>query len=118
MRQSRETFSSRSRAPSEFCCEHFHPSPCDMTLSSPLTSLPLKRKRAARGTRAPRAPSIVDSFSRLPSQAFAVGSVAPDVCPLVLVAARVPFAALHGDAQSDSRRATTRDEPADVETAV
>ena len=70
------------------------------------------------GERAPRAPSIVDVFSLLPSLAYAGGIVAPDVCPLVLVAVRVPLAALHGDVQSDSRLATTRDGRAGVGTAV
>jgi hypothetical protein len=61
--------------------------------------------------------STVGWFFPLPSLAYAAGNVAPDVCPLVLVAARVPFAALHGDAQSDSKLATTRDEPGGVGTA-
>src|SRR5258706_16315356 len=52
MRQSRETFSSRSQAPSEGFCEYLHPSPRDMTPYPPLTSLPLKRKTAEMGTNA------------------------------------------------------------------
>ena len=46
------------------------------------------------------------------------GFVAPNVCPFVLAAARGALAALHADAQNDSRPATTRDGPAAVETAV
>ncbi len=65
----------------------------------------------ARGKRAPRAPSIVDGFCRLPSLAYAVGSAAPDVCPLVLVAGPVPLAAMHEDVQNDNRLATTPDGP-------
>ena len=85
--------------------------------SSRLASRPLKRKPLARGTRAPRAPTIVGSFCRLPWRASVVGSVAPVVCPLVLVAARAPLGELHGDAQSDSRLATTPDGRAGMETA-
>jgi hypothetical protein len=79
-----------------------------------LTFMALKRKPAARGKRAPHAPSIVGWFCQLPLQASAAGSVAPNVCPFVLVAARGALAALHADAQNDSRSATTRDGRAGV----
>jgi hypothetical protein len=70
---------------------------------------PFKRKQAARGKRVPRVPSIFDWFCLLPSLEFAVGSVAPAACPLVLAAARAPLAAMHGDTQNGNRRATTLD---------
>src|SRR6266704_7025899 len=62
--------------------------------------------------------SIVGSFSRLPWLEYAAGSVVRPACHLALVAVRAPLAALHGDAQNDSRRATTRGGPRGVETAV
>src|SRR5215472_13634187 len=74
----------------------------------------LKRKPAARGTRAPRVPSIVDWFSQLPWLAFVAGSGAPDVCPLALAAARAPLEGIGEDGQSDSTHATIRDWPAAV----
>jgi hypothetical protein len=64
-----------------------HPSPRNMALHSHLALVPLKRKPAARGKRAPPAPSIVGLFSQLPSPAYAGGLVAPIVCPLVLESA-------------------------------
>jgi hypothetical protein len=118
MRQSRETLPSRNQAPSECFCEHLHQSPREMTLHPPLTSIPLKQEPTARGKRAPRAPSIVGWFSRQPSPASVVGTVAPIVCPLVLAAAQVPLATMHEDGQNDSTLATTPDGPAGVETAV
>jgi hypothetical protein len=116
--QSRQAFSSQSEAPSECFCGHFHRSPRDMILHPHLAWMPLKQKPAARGTRAPRLPSIVGWFCRLPEPSSVVGTVAPEGYPLVLVAARAPLAALCGDARNDSRRATTRGGPIDVETAV
>jgi len=56
----------------------------------------LKRKRTARGKRAPRVPSIVDGFCPLPWLGCAVGSVAPDGCLLVLVSSQALSAARHG----------------------
>ena len=117
VRQSRQAFSSQSEAPSECFCWHLHPSPRDMTLHPPLALVPLKRKPAAMGKRAPRAPSIVGWFSLLPSLGYAVGSVAPDVCPLVLEAARALPAAIREDAQNGSTRATTPDGPTGMGTA-
>ena len=105
------------KAPPECFCWHLHPSPCDMTLHPHLACEPLKRKPAARGKRAARAPSTFGWFSRLPWLGYADGSVAPAGCPLVLVAARAPFGVIREGAQSDSRRATTPDGRADVETA-
>jgi hypothetical protein len=87
MRPFRQAFFSLSEAPSEFYCSLIHPSPRNMALHSHLALVPLKRKPAARGKRAPPAPSIVGWFSQLPSPAYAVGSVAPIVCPLVLESA-------------------------------
>ena len=86
--QSRETFTSPSEPASECFCEHLHQTPCDFTLYPPLALAPLKRKSVPRGTRAPRALSIVGWFSQQPSLASVADSVAPDVCPLVLAAAR------------------------------
>ncbi len=85
--QTRQATSSRSEAPSEFFCWHIHQSPRDMALHRHLASVALKRKLAAMGKRAPRAPSIVGWFCRLPSLAYVVGSVVPEGCHLVLEAA-------------------------------
>jgi hypothetical protein len=62
-------------------------------------------------------PSIVGWFCRLPSPAYAAGSVVPPICYLALVAARAPLAALREDAQNDSTLATTPDGPEVVRTA-
>lgn len=83
-----------------------------------LALAPLKRRSATMDMRAPRAPSIVGRFFRLPSPAYAVGSVAPDVCHLVLEAAGALPAVSGEDAQNDSSLATTRDGRAGVGTAV
>ena len=72
----------------------------DMTPHPPLASIPLKRKPLARSTRAPRAPPIVGWFSRLPSLAYAAGSVALAICHRALVAARAPLAVLGEEATS------------------
>jgi len=69
------------------------------------------------GKRAPRKPSIVGWFSRLPSPVFAACNVAPPICPLVLAAARASPAAMRVDEQNGSRRATTPDGQAGVEIA-
>src|SRR6266704_962836 len=90
------------------------PSPCDMILHPHLAWMPLKQKTAARGTKAPRLPSIVGWFCRLPSPAYVAGSVALPVCHLALVAARAPRAVIREDAQSGNRLATTPDGPAAV----
>ena len=68
--------------------------------------MPLKRKPLARGKRAPREPSIVDGFCRLPSPASVVGSIAPDGCPLVLEAAGALLVGKREDAQNGSTLAT------------
>jgi hypothetical protein len=60
----------------------------------------LKRKPESRGKKAPRAPSIVGSFSPQPELPSAGDSVAPDVCHLVLEAAQASPAAIHGGATS------------------
>src|SRR5262245_37834767 len=88
-----------------------------MAIQPPLDSEALKCKPAARGIRAPRGLSIGDEFCRLPSLGSADGSVAPDVCPLVLAAARASPAVLREDVQSDNTRATTPDGRATVGTA-
>ncbi len=107
MRQSRQAFSSRSEAPSEFFCSHIHPSPCDMTQQPHLALVPLKRELAARGKRAPRVPSIVGWFSLLPELRYDADSVAPPGCHLALVAARAPLAVIGEDVQHESTLATT-----------
>jgi hypothetical protein len=63
------------------------------------------------GKRAPRAPSIVGWFCRLPVLPYAGGRVVPPVCHLALVAARAPLVVIREDAQSDTRLATIADEP-------
>src|SRR5690348_9501805 len=78
----------------------------------------LKWKLAAMGKQAPRALSIAGWFCRRPSLVYVVGSVEPGVCHYVREAARGSPVARHGDGQNGSRRATTRDGPAGVETAV
>src|SRR5579864_8944682 len=88
-----------------------------MTLQPALATMALKRKPAARGTRAHPLLSTVGSFSLLPSPEFAGDSVVQDACPLVLAAAQASPAAIHEDGQNESRRATTRDGPAAGETA-
>ena len=65
--------------------------------------------------RAPRGPSIVGWFSRLPSPESVADSVAPAVCHLVLVAAAAPLEVIREDAQNGSTRATIPDGPAAVE---
>src|SRR5947199_10431883 len=64
--QSKQAFFSQREPPFEFCSWHMYETPRDMTLHPPLALVPLKRKPAARGRRAPRAPSIVDGFCRQP----------------------------------------------------
>ena len=61
--------------------------------------------------------STVGRFFPLPELPYAGGTVAPDVCPLLLVAVPVPLSAQHGDAQNESTLATTRDGRAGVEQA-
>ena len=118
MRQSRPSFFSRSQAPSNFFCEHLHQISRDLTLHLSLASAPLKRRSAPRDTRAPRAPSIVDSFYPRPWPACVVGSVARAVCHRVLVAAQASRAVLREDAQSGNRRATTPAGPTGSRTAA
>jgi len=89
-----------------------------MTRQPHLASVALKRKPAAMGMKAPRAPSIVDSFFPLPELWYAGGLVALVACHIVLVATRGPLGAMHGDAQSDSRLATIPGELPGVETAA
>jgi hypothetical protein len=115
MRQSSWAFSSQSKVPSELFCGYLQRLPRDMTLLSHEACVALNRKPTARGTRAPRAPSIVVWFCRLPWLGCAGGLVALAVCPLVLEAAEALSAARHEDAQNGSTRATTRGEPVAVE---
>ena len=86
--------------------------------AAPLACEPLKRKPAARGTRAPRTLSIVDVFCLRPWLGYAGDSVAPDVCHLALVAARALLAAIREGAQNGSRHATIRGELTGVGTAA
>jgi hypothetical protein len=118
MRQSSQVFSSQSEAPSEFSCWHIHQSLRVMLLHSFLALMPLKWAPVAMGRRAPRASSIVGWFCRLPSRASAAGSVAPDVCLLVLLASRAPLGVIRDDARSDSKLATTPGGRAGTRTAV
>ena len=69
---------------------------------------------AAKDNRALPALSTVGWFFPLPSLEYTAGSVAPDVCHLVLEAARAPPGVMHGDAQNDSKLATTPDGRAGV----
>ena len=69
------------------------------------------------GERAPRAPSIVGWFCRLPWLVSVAGSVAAEDCPLAHEAAQAPLAARHADAQSVSPRATIPDGRAAVGSA-
>src|SRR5215469_14077008 len=80
--RSRQVTSSRVEAPSKFFCWHLHRVARDMTLLPHHAYVVLKRKLAARGKRALRAPSIAGWFCRLPSPVFAAGSVAPPICHL------------------------------------
>jgi hypothetical protein len=82
-----QAISPSSEVPSECFCWHLYQPPHTMLLQPQLACVTLKRQRAARGERAPRVPSIVDGFSRLPWLVYAGGTVAPDVCHRVLVAA-------------------------------
>ncbi len=113
--QSRQAISSRGQALSECFCWHLHQLSRDMTLHSQLASLAFKRKPATMGKRAPRAPSIVCWFSRLPWLAPGADSVALAVGHLALVAARAPPAGIGVDAQNGSTLATIPDGPAAVE---
>ena len=76
---------------------------------------PLKRKPAARGTRAPPELSIDGWSCRQPSLGFVVGSVAPIVCPRARVAAQALLEEIGEGAQSDSTPATIPDGPVAVE---
>jgi hypothetical protein len=62
--------------------------------------------------------STVGWFSLLPWLGYAAGSVALPACSLALAAARTQPVAIRGDAQNDSKLATTRGGPRVVETAV
>jgi hypothetical protein len=75
-----------------------------------LAWMPLKRIAAARATRAPGVPSIVDGFCQLPSQESVDASGAPSVCPLARAAARALLVGTAQDAQQERRPATTPDE--------
>jgi hypothetical protein len=88
------------------CFSLHHVASCHFTWR-PLTSFTLivcSEAPGAKGNRAPPALSIVDSFFPLLWQGYAVGSIVPSACHLVLAVSRAPLVAMHGDAQSDSRR--------------
>lgn len=89
-----------------------------MILQPALASVALKRKPAARGTRALPLLSTVGSFSLLPSPELAGDSVVPDVCHLALAAVRASHTVLREDAQNGSKPATTPDGRAGVEAAA
>ncbi len=61
---------------------------------------------AAKDNRALLVLSTVGWFFPLPSLGYVAGIVAPEVCHLVLAAARALPAAMHGDVQNDSTLAT------------
>jgi hypothetical protein len=88
-----------------------------MLLRPHLPVVALKRKPAARGKRAPHAPSIVEWFSLRPWLVSVANSVAPPTCPLALVAARALRAAIGEDAQNGSTLATIPGELTGVGTA-
>jgi hypothetical protein len=73
---------------------------------------------AARDNRGPLPPSIVGSFCPLPWLEYAGYNVVLPSGRLVLEAAQVPLGTMHEDVQNESTRATTRDGPGDVVTAV
>ena len=74
--QCEQATSSWSEAPSDFFCWHFRQPLHDMTLQPHLALVALKRKLAAMGKRAPRAPSIVGWWRRGNRLDNRVGSVA------------------------------------------
>ena len=84
--KSKQGLLSWSEAQFECCCWHLRPSARDMRQHPHPASMPLKRKPAATGKRAPRKPSTAGSFCRLPWLESVADSVGPDVCPLVRAA--------------------------------
>jgi hypothetical protein len=100
MVQIEEAIFSWKEAPSDFFCWPFLHPPHSMTRQLHLAVVALKRKPESRGKQAPRAPSIVGSFSPQPWLESAGDSVAPDVCHFVLAAAQASPAAIHGGATS------------------
>jgi hypothetical protein len=75
-----------------------------------LAAMPLKPRAAARATRAPGTPSIVEGFCQLPAQESLDARGAPSVCPLARAAARALLLGTAQDAQQERRPATTPDE--------
>lgn|SRR6266849_3111286 len=65
---------------------------------------------AARDSTGLPALTTVGWFSLLPKLRYVAGSVVPPTCHLALAAAQASPGAMHGDAQHDSKLATTRDE--------
>ena len=86
-----------------------------MILHPLLASMPLKRKRTARGTRAPRASSSVDWFCQQPSPEFAADNVVPPICHRARAAAQTLLAVIGEAAQNDNTLATTPGGPEAVE---
>jgi hypothetical protein len=109
-----EVIFSWREAPSDCFWWPFRSPPHDILQQPQLAGVDLKRKRAARGQRAPREPSIVDGFCGRPWQECVADSVAPPACHLALAAARASPAALGEDAQHATRHATIPDEPTGV----
>jgi len=72
---------------------------------------------AAKDNRALPVLSTVGWFFPLPELPYTGGIVAPAVCHLVLEAARALPAAMHGDAQNESKLATIPGGPGVVGTA-
>ena len=86
MRQSRHACSSQREAPSEFFCRYLPPFPHHM-IQLPPSFEASQAESSGKGYESTCASSIAGWFCRLSWQAYAVGSVAPDVCLLVREAA-------------------------------
>jgi hypothetical protein len=112
-----QAFSSQSEAPIPVLLLAHAAASRDMILHPHLAWMPLKRKAKARGKRAPRAPSILGSFCRLPELPSVGGRVAPEECHLARVAARALLSAMGEDAQHGGTLATTPDGRASVRQA-
>jgi hypothetical protein len=118
IRTSRETVSSsRSPPPSALSFTELSLPFREPLLASGALNRP-SRGPAAEENRGLPPLSIVGWFCRLPWLESAGGSIAPDGCHLALAAGRALLGAKHGDAQSASRLATTRERLTGVKTAA
>jgi hypothetical protein len=103
-----------------FLCFHLHSCVQCRFAGRLLASFMLKflhMAPAAKDNRALLVLSTVGWFFPLPELRYAAGSVAPEVCYLVLAAARALPAAMRGDAQNESKLATIAGGPGVVETS-